>query len=314
MNIKKAFTFAELMIVFIIIGTIIALGITSVKPWEKAYKYAYLRMYNALSLTIYNHMVNSTEDEAFPANANAFCTSLLEYINTADHATTCSGATLGNNPTEFPDDKVRIKTSNGVKLWIGANSASGAPYTHSETKDGITDTVKYYIVYADLNGDRKPNSAVWSANRMADIVAFLITDKYVVIPVGYPEIDARYLEAHVVYPTFDESGEEDTSSLSGEEDITSDAMTYYEAKVQAYDLNRDGSIDVVIGTPITYDFNKDFNNNSPFKVKHTDGSYKTNSKDNYNSYYETNPVFDNQQCNSDGYSDPVCNVKINDYH
>jgi len=319
MNFKKAFTFAEMMIVFIIIGTIIALGVSSVKPWEKAYKYSYIRMYNSLSLAIYNHMINTSDDDAFPKNANDLCTALLEYINTSDHAATCGGSTLGNNPktpADFPDDKVRIWASNGTKIWIGAKNGSGAPFDNmSVTQDDVTDTVKYYIVYVDLNGDRKPNSPVWSRNQMADIVAFAVTDKYTVVPLGYPEVDARYLEAHVVYPTFDAtSGEEDTSTYTGDEDVTSDAMTYYEAKVQAYDLNNDGRISPIVGNVLTYDFNALLNNNSPFKVKHTDGSYKNVSKDNYNSHYEAIPHFDENQCNSTGYEEPVCTVKINDYH
>ena len=111
-----------------------------------------------------------------------------------------------------------------------------------------------------------------------------------------------------------ESGDEDVTSYTGDEDITSDAMTYYEAKVQAFDLNDDGEIDTSIGNVMTYDFNDDLDSDSPFKVKHTDGNYKSDVKQNYNSHYETPPEFDDNQCNSTGYTEPVCNVKINDYH
>ena len=330
MRFKKAFTLAELMIVFIIIGIIIALGVSTVKPWEKAYKYAYLRIYNALSLAIYNHMINTKEDNAFPENADKLCEALLEYINTADHiddpeAFCKSGNHFGDTPPTAADfteaalaDKVTIKASNGVRLWIGAKN-SGVEHSMTATQNiggtTETDTVKFFYVYADLNGDRKPNSPVWSPNNMADIVAFAITDKFIVVPLGYPEIDSRYLEAHVVYPTFDApTGEEDTSSYTGDEDITSDAMTYYEAKVQAFDLNDDGNIDTSIGNVLTYDFNSDFSNSNLFKVKHKDGSYKPDVKANYNSYYETPPTFDVNQCVSTGYNEPVCSVKINDYH
>lgn len=317
MGMKKAFTFAEMMIVFVIIGTIIALGVSSVKPWEKSYKYSYHRMYNALALSIYNHMVNTTEDDAFPNKANSFCEALLEFMNTAEHfknaaevKTFCQGRFLHGNPTSYPDDKV-IRPTNGSRMWIGAKDGSGNPYSKAFTQDGITDTVRYYIVYVDLNGDRKPNTSKWTRNQMADIVAFLVTDKYSVIPVGYPEIDSRYLEAHVIYPSFDSTGEEETT---GDDYQTSDAMTYYEAKVQSFDLNDDGNIDMVINNINTYDFNSEFPNNSDFKVKHTDGSYKTNKKENYNSHYETAPTFDSDQCDSTGYTEPVCNVKIHDFH
>lgn len=330
MRLKKAFTLAELLIVFVVIGIIIALGVSTVKPWEKAYKYAYLRIYNALSLSLYNHMINPSEDNAFPENANKLCEALLEYINTADHIDDpekfCkSGSHFGDNPptaADFTEDalknRVTIKASNGVRLWIGAkNNGVEHSMTVTQNIDGTTETdkVKFFYVYADLNGDRKPNTPVWSQNQMADIVAFALTDKYIVIPLGYPEIDSRYLEAHVVYPTFDSSGEEDLSTYTGDEDVTSDAMTYYEAKVQAFDLNDDGEIDTSIGNVMTYDFNDDLDNDSPFKVKHTDGSYKSgNKKSNYNSHYETAPSFDEDQCTSTGYTEPICNVKIHDYH
>ena len=333
MRLKKAFTLAELMIVFIVIGIIISLGVSTVRPWEKAYKYAYLRIYNALSLSIYNHMVNTSDDDAFPTDANKLCEALLEYINTSEHiddpeAFCKSGSHFGDTPptaADFTEDalknKVTITASNGVRLWIGAKN-SGIEHSLEATQviDGTTETdkVRFFYVYADLNGDRKPNSPVWSQNQMADIVAFAITDKYIVIPLGYPEVDSRYLEAHVVYPTFDtESGDEDVTSYTGDEDITSDAMTYYEAKVQAFDLNDDGKIDTSIGNVMTYDFNDDLDSDSPFKVKHTDGNYKSDVKQNYNSHYETPPEFDENRCGMDeeySYSEPLCNVKINDYH
>lgn len=330
MRFKKAFTLAELMIVFIIIGIIIALGVSTVKPWEKAYKYAYLRIYNSLSLAIYNHMINTNDDNAFPEDADKLCEALLEYINTAEHiddpAAFCkSGKHFGDaSPTaaDFTEDalkdKVTIVASNGVRLWIGAkNNGIEHSMTAKQNIGGTEeeDKVKFFYVYADLNGDRKPNTPVWSPNQMADIVAFAITDKYIVIPLGYPEVDSRYLEAHVVYPTFDSAtGEEDTSSYSDDEEVTSDAMTYYEAKVQAFDLNDDGTIDTSIGNVMTYDFNSEFSNNNPFKVKHPDGGYKDDVKENYNAYYETDPKFDEDQCTSTGYTEPICNVKIYDYH
>lgn len=320
MGMKKAFTFAEMMIVFVIIGTIIALGVSSVKPWEKSYKYSYHRMYNALALSIYNHMVNTTEDDAFPKNASTACEALLEFMNTTEHLkdaaaikTYCNGRFISGNPdfiNKNYDTKV-IRPTNGTKLWVGAKTGNGAPYELKVSQGGITDTVRYYIIYVDLNGDRKPNTSKWTRDQMADIVAFIMTDKYNIIPVGYPEIDSRYLEAHVVYPSFDSTGEEDTA---GDDYETSDAITYYEARVNAYDLNNDGNIDTVINNIYTYDFNSELNNNSDFKVKHTDGTYKVDKKENYNSHYETAPVFDENKCNSTGYDEPVCNVKIHDFH
>ena len=316
MGIKKAFTLAEMMIVFIIIGIIISLGVSSVKPWEKSYKFAYHRMYNALSLAIYNHMVNTSDDDAFPKNASLFCEALLEYINTSEHLTNatdiknyCSGRYISTLPTYPEADPIR--PANGTKLWISSNS--GKPYTMTVEQEAleITDTVRYYIVIVDLNGDKKPNTSKWKRDQMADTVAFAVTDKYSVIPLGYPEVDSRYLEANVVYPSFDSnSGDEETS---GDDYRLSDAITYYEAKVQAFDIDNNGDIDLVINKIDTYDFNSKIPD-SNYRVKHTDGSFKVKAKDNYNSHYETAPTFDDQQCNATGYDEPVCNVKIQDFH
>lgn len=321
MRMKKAFTFAEMMIVFMVIGIIISLGVVSVRPWEKSFKFAYQRTYHSLALAIYNHMVYTKDDTAFPKKADDFCNALLEFMNTSDQPkdasgkAKCSGSTLGNNPTTFPQDKVRLKLSNGVWLWIGAKDNAGNPYelVVGNSSDPL-DKVKFYIVYADLNGDRKPNTPIWNKNRMADIVAFIVTDKYAVIPIGYPEIDSRYLEAHVTYPSFDSNGEEETAETSGEDYITSDAMSYYEAKVNSFKMTS-GKFEEVMGNISTYDFSSKFASDSPFKLKGEGVPGTSNIKTVYDSYYETHPEFDNDHCNyNDDTGEPVCSVKIHEYH
>ncbi len=300
MRIKKAFTLAEALLVFIIIGIIAAIGMSTVKPWQKSYKYSYSRMYNALSLAIYNHMINSTEENSFPETADDFCKALLEWINTADNATTCRGSNVGLNPTSFPEERVRMMASNGTKIWIGSNT-DNTPFILSQHIDASTiDTVRYYMVFVDINGDRGPNTAEWKPTQMADIVAFAVTDKFKVIPLGYPEVDGRYLTAHVVYPVLETTYTDNTGtdSYTGDEEIVSDPMSYYEAKINAY-----GNA-IVAGNIDTYNFRDVFPYGSNFRV------------DNYNDYYETPPTFDNVSCAFDGTTnpEPVCSVKIYDYH
>lgn len=292
---KKAFTLAETMMVFIIIGIIASISLHTIKPWEKAYKYSYLRMYNALSITIYNHMINTVDQDAFPADADALCKVLLNYMNTSDNAQVCSGANLAPNPTSFPKDKIRLKTSNGSFIWIGAQSDK-KPFVFETTKNDTKDSVRYYIVYVDLNGDRKPNTSKWTPEQMSDIVAYIVTDKFMVVPLGYPEVDSRYLIAHIVYPTLDTETGEDNSYYTGDEDIISDPITYYEAKMQAYGNN------IFLGNVMTYDFNSTLPASSDFKVQ------------DYDSHYQTAPKFDDLSCDFTGFSEPVCTVKIYDYH
>ncbi len=300
MRFKKAFTLGEALLVFIIIGIIAAIGMSTVKPWQKSYKYSYSRMYNALSLAVYNHMINSTEEESFPDTADMFCLALLDWINTSNNATACEGSNVGLNPTTFDDDKVRFTASNGTKIWIGSNP-DDSPFVLSQHIDATTiDTVRYYMVFVDINGDRGPNTPEWKKTQMADIVAFAVTDKFKVIPLGYPEVDGRYLTAHVVYPALETTYSDNmaTDSFTGDEEIVSDPMSYYEAKIKAYGNS------VIAGNIETYDFRSIFGaNNSYFKV------------DNYNDYYETPPQFDSVSCQFQADNpEPVCNVRIYDYH
>lgn len=300
MKTKSAFSLGEMLMVFVIIGIIASISLSTVKPWQKSYKYSYSRMYNALSITIYNHMINSVEGDSFPDTADNFCKALLAYINTSNNATTCSGSNVGINPKTFAEDKVRIKASNGTKIWIGANN-DNKPFVYSQNLDGgAIDTIRYYMVYVDINGERSPNTAEWTKNQMADIVAFIVTDKFKVLPLGYPEVDTRYLTTHVVYPSLNteySDGDADSSRYSGDEDVVSDPMSYYEAKINAYGNN------VFSGNLETYDFRSTLLPDSYFRV------------DDYSKYYTTAPVFDSASCAFDaGDPEPICSIKIYDYH
>lgn len=301
MRIKKAFTLGETLLVFVIIGIIAAISLSTVKPWQKAFKYSYSRMYNALSLSIYNYMIHASTNDSFPATGDDLCKALLEYINTSDNASSCHGANIGFNPTSFPDDKVRIRASNGTKIWIGTNTDNKPLILNQSLGGSITDTVRYYMIFVDLNGDKMPNTAEWTKTQMADIVAFVLTDKFAVIPIGYPEVDSRYLVAHVVYPSLNtEYSEADTNSAkyTGDEEVVSDPMTYYEARINAYGDN------TFAGNIGTYDFRNILPSGSYFRV------------DDYSKYYTTLPTFDTLSCALDGSTDsePVCSVKIYDYH
>lgn len=345
MGIKKAFTLAEMMIVFIVIGVIVALGVTSVRPWEKAYKYAYTRMYHALSLSIYNHMVNAKGEDAFPVTRKEMCEALIEYINTADNkqASECSenasdylDANSQSNNFDVKEGKTpNIITSNGMRIWIGGTvkteDGQTVEYeTLNESIGGTTDKVRYFVVYVDLNGERKPNSATWSKEKMADVVAFAITDKYIVIPLGYPLVDSRYMEANVVYPTIDTDVNDDkTENYTGDEDVVSEAMTYYEAMVRAYDLDKNNKVKPSLGNVATYlyDFNKAMydvtdelkrnfwvcGTKSGNDIVKCDAK-KSDESVGFKDFYETTPKFDEVNCDSEGYADPVCSVKIYDYH
>ena len=302
MRLKKGFTLGEMIIVFVIIGLVATIGLHTVKPWEKAYKYAYHRMYNAFSLAIYNHLINTPNSDAFPADSDALCKTLLDWINTAENVTTCSGSNVGANPKDdkFTDETMRFKASNGFKIWIGARKDNKPFELNQDVGSGVIDKVRYYVVYVDINGDRKPNTAKWSKNTMADIVAYVITDKFRVLPLGYPEVDTRYLDTHVVYPSLNTDYSEDDAEVSrytGDEDVISDPMSYYEAKMNAFGDN------VFSGNIKTYDFRSQLSDDSYFRV------------DNYANYYTSMPTLDSTSCALDAAMlSPSCEIKIYDYH
>jgi len=345
MRLKKAFTLAETLIVFIIIGIVASVGVSTVKPWEKAYKYAYSRIYNALSITMFNYMTTQaiTDAGAFPANSGEFCCTLLEYMNTAGDKVysnsairqdncpknangkfnpgtlhVCSKADLVKDPTpdKFETNNPGIKMlklSNSSYMWF-ASANNKLPFSATYTDSiGTTTTFKYYLVFVDLNGSRRPNTPQWTNNISPDIVAFAVTDKYTVLPLGYPQFDTKYLSAHVVYPAVNDTEDgnsDDTETLS-------DAMTFYEARVRAYGLDISGK--------------EIISSNDIFSVDYEDLiglSDKTNEKHffrikNIANRYETAPQFDETLCQQEILEDngtrtklmqPICEVRIFDYH
>lgn len=291
---KKAMTLAEVIFVFVIIGIIASLAIVTVKPWDKACKYSYSRMYHSLRLAFYNSMLTKTE---FPTTSTNFCKSLVEFINTSSNGDNCAQTRdLTRNPRIFPEEKIQINASNGSRIWIGAcdsaiNTASlkceaaGKPFQHIETEtSGATSTTKYYLVYVDLNGEKGPNTAQWSQKKVSDIVAFAVTDTLTVIPLGHPEVDNRYLLAHVVYP---QVGEDDPDGNVSEE------MTYYEAKKYAWGNTVDSS------DTMSLNIQNDLTDDSYFKI-------------NYNTFFPTTPAVDT--ANGCSAISSACYVDIHEYH
>ncbi|MBO6087690.1 prepilin-type N-terminal cleavage/methylation domain-containing protein [bacterium] len=309
---KKAFTLAEVLIVFIIIGIIATVTISTVKPWEKAYKYSYTRIFNSLSVAVYNYMTTNSKINKFPETPSEFCIALTEYINSTskncspsyflDDAPTLSKFKSGGKTPE-------IKLTNGAYIWIGADTDSdgkSVPFTYVEPD--TADTVEYYIVYADLNGSRGPNKIKYdetsSTSSLPDIVAYIVTDKYMVIPLGRPKTDRRYLSARIMYPVLD-LDDKDNKEIEN----PSDEMTYYEAIVGAYGKSPDKI--VTIGNHQTYDIESDLPNGNKFK-------YVTDLDSNYT----TAPTFNKVLCGNDKTAaqiksengDSQCSVKVFEYN
>jgi len=237
---KLAMTLGELLIVFVIMGIIAGMTMVTVKPNEKSLKYVYYRIYNVLGTAFYNTSINISEelrededmDKQFPTTAELFCRMLLEYINTKEGAATCSNdKTINVDAPEFTDENVQFIASNGVKIWIGhSQGAEKGTFSTLTTLDNTNTTisVRYYFVFADLNGSSGPNSPIPRNSGMADIVGFIVTEDYDVVPIGVPEVDSRYLTARVAYSI--------NAGLDAEDVAMSMPMPYLQAKRHAWGM------------------------------------------------------------------------------
>ena len=100
----KGITIAEMMITLGIIGIIAMLALITIKPYDKTYKWLYVRIYHTLETAVYNSMMTRNE---FPQTTTAFCTMLTEYMNVSENYCT-TGNDLSINATEFPENLLQV--------------------------------------------------------------------------------------------------------------------------------------------------------------------------------------------------------------
>ena len=353
MKFRHGMTLAETLLVFIIIGTIATITVSSVRPWEKPFKRTYMSMHSAMTNMLYNHMINTNK---FPENTKELCKVFVTWFNTADHVKASDADTYctdkindTNNPLDiysFPRDnpevfmnerakggKGAINFSNGTRIWLGGCESGGpfeikvGPNTGDENDENKI-TTKFFIVYLDLNGESGPNEPVegCAANdtsckkKMKDIVAFAFTDKYVVVPLGWPTVDIRYLQANYIIPS--NSEDEDT-------DFVSEPMTFMEAKINAFGrYNMEGKKQIISGNdPMTFNLNyyyclNEGNESQCHWFQHVGKVINPDSFFLFNSRYEKiqqmtgiNIGNINPNCEpTEDSTEPVCNVKIFEYH
>lgn len=207
-KLKKAFTIPEILIVLAIVGVIVVLMLTMVKPDSNLLNLQYMKAYNTLSVAAYN-----VYDDAFKNNNSdmykddRLCTALTAYINTAKDST-CDADYVAIKDQSITDAQIKFVSSNDMRFYM----------TKAFKLTDAVDEKMHRVIWVDINGSRPPNTIVWTEDKPADIVAFDINDFGEVIPLGYPKIDERYLRAKVVFPD-DESNESSraisyTSALS----------------------------------------------------------------------------------------------------
>lgn len=315
-NFNRAMTLAELLVVFVIMGIVASMILVTSKPSESSLKYLYLRIYNVLGVAFYNSSVNIPDcfrqgnaraNElvgGYPKTSEAFCIMLLDYINdksggynsATDLAANCSADAVNINMSGAAFDTYlnqkdsdgnlihppHFVASNGSRFWIAysktPNTYSTFKFHASNEMNASVDTeLRGYIVIVDLNGEAVPNTTQWKKNKTADIVAFIVMEDFTVIPIGYPEVDRRYLSASIAY---------NTSSGTGVEDVnTSVFIPYYLAKRLAWGT--------AVGASNAYVTADDSMSINYYAAKNNFGDKNNNitSKSVFYIDYSTNPEF-----------------------
>ncbi len=320
---KSAITLGELLVVFVIMGVIAGMTMVTVKPNEKSLKYMYYRIYNTLGTAFYNSSINidpalrnhPAMDRQFPRTAELFCKLLLEYMNSKEPNTTCSNdKTIDIDNPEFTNENVQFITSNGTKIWIGhsAGAAKGGFSTLTATDNTNSEfTLRYYFVFADLNGEMGPNSHLSNGRGMADIVAFVVTEDYDVVPLGIPEVDTRYFTARVAYSV--------VAGLDAEDVTTSMPMPYLAAKRHAWGMPNKGFY-VSANEPMSMNFYDGVNitQASPFWLDYNDAQYDSimSATVNQNCGFNEHPIDPSVEDSPTVYDvEPdACYITVKDYY
>ena len=258
---KSGFTLAESIVTLTIIAILTACGVHVMRTYDKDIKYMYSNIYYSLDRAWYNTSTfwipqNADERDPFLLNdaatdfaeheanppARMLCRALIEYINPVDRAGSCHAIAVNASGSDasLTADNVQFVATNGVRFWISRR------YPNDATQKN------FFIVYADLNGTRLPNSMEYRVgtgphrNKTLDpdIFAFAILDTGRVCPLGVPEIDTRYMGARIMFTGDD-----------GNTHLTVQSVPYILAKANAwgyYTNPQDNNADIMDEAPLSY--------------------------------------------------------------
>lgn len=238
---KKAYSLVEVLIMLSIISLLAILGLKTLTNNTNQYGQAYYNAYNSLKKTAYNvladmHCPDTNSEDAlcrigarpFPKevsnyrinaqNTKGLCNRFAEFLNVVESR--CNNNFINDATGEITEaNSPNLVLSNSYKLYFGNKM--------HEYKINDERKIEYFVVYMDLNGDKRPNTTICqSANTKPDIVPFAITRRGEVIPMGFPIFQKGYITAQVSFPT-EYNGE-------GASNVYSDSMSFYEAAAIAW--------------------------------------------------------------------------------
>ena len=220
---KNGFTLTEALMALAIMGILIGAGISTFNNYDKGIKHLYSNtyyvldraLYNATSVwipkdsyarepfqaTVTNESNGSTASVSDTQATKRLCRALIEYINPVDSdnrdAICTSTKHLDDIGNSFPDAKVQFTATNGVRFWISKRYPTNP----------AADDTRFFIIYADLNGPKRPNSMEYvkgsESNKWKtkdpDIFAFAALDTGRICPIGISEVEQRYMTARIQY-------------------------------------------------------------------------------------------------------------------
>ena len=260
MNKKLAFSLVELMTFIAIVGIISAIAMQTFRNYDKGIRYLYSNTYHVLDRAA-NNVVNFSDasdpferiDVSPEEGARRLCSALADIMNAIDRRCRAPWA----SDMGIGDLQPHFYGTNGVRFYVSRRLPSQEFIQQGENP------TYFYLVYADLNGEKAPNSMAYvpgSANNGfrttdPDIFAFAVLDSGRVCPLGPPEVDQRYMLSRVTYQVAVDGGDGE----NGSEVIirySNPSKPYYISKAEAWgyylpgtDVNDNAIID---GNPYSY--------------------------------------------------------------
>ena len=285
---KLAFTFIELLLAITLTGIVGTIAVKTVKPIDRNLKYLISNVYHNLDLAVYNGAVDGCSgfsDLKQPncsgaknsIYANALCAGLKNYLTTTQD--NCS-LRYGISEKDFKGKTPNLTLSNGTYIYIISNN--GAPFVHKLTKDNLNR--KFYLIYADINGKKSPNSMMYMKESMhkPDTFAFAAVDGERVIPIGPLEIDKSLLSARLSFNTSKVSSavsNTDSQIKKAQDEGDNDAFAY-----------RNDPLKYVDALAMAWGYNENYNdtNNPRYTLVENPHSYNVLVRD-YIKTKATNP-------------------------
>ncbi len=221
---KNGFTMAEILIVLMIVGIIMALSIQSIRILTASYTslayFEFNTMKQIAGEMIAGKMAIPLKDDN---NKEIKLSKLIETKNsngtgrrlstiiTPEDSVFCKGMTLIMNTAGKKDcDALYTATdSSTIEPYINITTNSKPNFSTTNGRmyyvskritppNGVSSTYGYRLVAVDLNGKSKPNTSVNSTRRPPDIITFLILDNGEIYPLGAAADNISFADGRVM--------------------------------------------------------------------------------------------------------------------